>query len=53
MYDNKQKLEMYTVPDELFIVKSRLQDIYIHGKDYSKEEILKQLANLNWIMEEI
>lgn len=41
------------IEDQLFLVKSRLEDIYTNGKSYSKGELLKQLAYLNRELEEL
>jgi hypothetical protein len=49
-----QELETrYTFPDQLFLIKKRLNEISSHSSRYSKSKLVEQIEYLRWLAEEI
>lgn len=54
MYSKQQFQERsYTLPDQIFLIKTRLNDMALNGKRYSKKKLLESILHLDWIVQEL
>lgn len=53
MYSNLQEQEITTLPDQVEIILSRLNEIQQHARRYSKKQIIDQIRFMNNIAEEV